>query len=508
MKKIIIITGAFLSAMLFTAKDSDAQYYNNSGDSIFNLPTIHRIDINSPDPNFWDSLVANFAIDRKILCSLVLDGVQQMDSVGIQLKGNSSYNSMPTNKKSMKLEFNYVVTGQDWDGLKEVVLNNGFKDPTMIREKLFLDFLNRNFVYAPRCTYSNVYINGTLWGFYTLVESASANKFLSRHFNDKRGNLFKGDPQGSLQWFGSAPSSYYSRYELKTNETQNDWSDLVELIDKVNNTPASTYYDSLETILDSYSFINCWAANIVFANLDSYQGSGHNYYAYHDSLTGKFKWISWDVNEAFGNFQQMMTVTQIENMSAFYISNPQSARPIEQKMLTNSIYKQNYVWTLCNMVTTDFTVAHMNSIIDSLANVIRPYVYADPQKQYPNNQTFEDNLTMDYGNIPGLKPFVANRRAALTTEMAAFGCYLSTNETELNAELNIFPVPASGSITVELPASEKNIAIVVTNMLGEVVMRSDAENTDRFTLDISLLNDGMYTIAVNNSLFKKMQVLH
>jgi spore coat protein CotH len=502
MKKLFLFTSIVFTG-LASAK---AQYYNNSGDSIFDLPVVHRIDINSPDPNFWDSLVANFSLDRKILCSLVLDGVQQMDSVGIQLKGNSSYNSMPGNKKSMKLQFNYVVNGQDWDGLKEVVLNNGFKDPSFIREKLFLDFLGRHFVYAPRCTYTNVYINNVLWGFYTLVESATTNKFLDRHFNDKKGNLFKGDPQGSLQWMGSTPSLYYPKYELKTNTITNDWSDLVELIDKINNTPTNTFYDSLETILDSYSFINCWAGNILFANMDSYQGSGHNYYAYHDSTINKFRWISWDVNEAFGNFQMSMNTSQIENMSAFYIPNPQSSRPLEQKMLANPTYKQNYIWTLCNMVQTDFTVAHMNSVIDSLANLIRPYVYADPQKQF-TNQDFENNITMDVGNVPGLKPFVNARRAALTSELAAYGCYLSVPEQTGSGELAIYPAPASDEVTIELPATEREITLVITNMLGQEVMRSTAANTDRLKLDISSFPQGIYTVHINNILYKKMQVV-
>jgi spore coat protein CotH len=495
-----------LAAGLSCCSSAALAQYNNSGDSIFNLPVIHRIDINSSDPGFWDSLVANYPLDRKILCSLVLDGTQQMDSVGIQLKGNSSYNSFPTNKKSMKLQFNYVISGQDWDGIKEVVLNNGFKDPTMIREKLFLDFCNRNFVYSPRCTYTNVYINNTLWGFYTLVESASSKKFLDRCFNDKKGNLFKGDPTGTLQWLGSSPSLYYNKYELKTNETQNDWSDLVELIDKINNTPASSFHDSLETILDSYSFINCWAANILFANLDSYQGSGHNYYIYHDSLINRFRFISWDVNEAFGNFQMMMNTSQMENMSAFYISNPPQNRPLEQKMLADNTYKAAYIWTLCNMLQNDFTTTHINAVIDSLANLVRPYVYADPQKQFPNNQDFDNNLVMDVGNVPGLKPFVSVRRAALMSEMANYGCYLPVEEQERDADLRIFPVPACTYLSIEFPEGQDRVEVSVLDMLGRTVLKKAFAHAGTIQLDVSALPEGIYTVNINNTLFRKVEI--
>jgi spore coat protein CotH len=96
------------------------------------------------------------------------------------------------------------VSGQKYDGLKAINLNNGFKDPTFMREKLMLDFCQRNVIPAPRCTYANIYVNDTLWGFYTLVEQVNTT-FLKRWFPENNGNLFKGDPNGTLQWFGSAP---------------------------------------------------------------------------------------------------------------------------------------------------------------------------------------------------------------------------------------------------------------------------------------------------------------
>ena len=496
-----LLVGSIL--VLFTGQALKAQ---NSGDSIFNLPKIHTVDIYNSDPNFWDSLVANYTLDRKIYCHIMLDSVQLIDSVGIQLKGNSSYN-IPGVKKSMKLSFNNWVSGQNWNGLKEIVLNNGFKDPTFIREKVMLDFLNRNNVHAPRCTYAKVYINGVYWGLYTLVESVSANKFLSQHFNDNRGNLFKGDPNGSLQWFGSTTSLYYPKYELKTNTTQNDWSDLVNLIDKINNTPAQNFHDSLESVFESWTFINYWAANIIFANMDSYQGSGHNYYMYDDSITNKFHWIAWDVNEAFGNFQMNMTTNSLENMSILYIPNPQTNRPLEQKMLANAQYKQDYINAICMITQNDFTTTHLYPIIDSLANRIRTAVYADVNKQF-SNQAFEDNQTMDLGPQPGLKPFISTRRNALMNEMAAYGCYLGVKENANAGDLKLYPVPATNEVTIELPSFQSEIHLVVTDLIGQVVMSTTEKNNDRLKMDVSQLSNGIYTVCINNILFRKMEIAH
>ncbi len=304
MKKLILVVGVLFQSI----------FAQNPGDNLFLSPTIHTVKIYFSQPGWYDSLIAYKPLDIKMLGNVEIDGYH-IDSVGIQFKGNSSFN-VPAKKKSWKIDFNEFVSGQKFDGVKAINLNNGFKDPTFLREKVALDFCQKNGIPAPRCSYANVYVNDTLWGFYTMVEQVDKT-FLKNWFGENNGNLFKGDPQGSLQWYGSSPTSYYSKYELKTNETINDWNDLVHLINVINNTPTAQFYDSLESTLNTTNAIKAWAFDILFANLDSYRGSGHNYYVYHNLLTNKFEWIGWDVNEAFGNFNMGMNVSQLENYEYF-----------------------------------------------------------------------------------------------------------------------------------------------------------------------------------------------
>ena len=106
-----------------------------------------------------------------------------------------------------------------------------------------------------------MYVNDTLYGLYTIVEEVDKT-FLKHWYSDNNGNLFKGDPNGTLQWFGSAVSSYNTKYELKTNKTLNNWSDLIHLIDKLNNTATTNFHDSLEMVLETSSVIKaCFTDN-------------------------------------------------------------------------------------------------------------------------------------------------------------------------------------------------------------------------------------------------------
>lgn len=115
-------------------------------------------------------------------------------------------------------------------------------------EKIACDFYNEHGLNAPRCTFSKVYLNGIYWGLYNFIEEADTKQYLNAHFSYHDGNMFKGDPNGDLRYISNQASSYYPKYELHTNETINDWSDLVELITKINNS-GGAFQDSIESII-------------------------------------------------------------------------------------------------------------------------------------------------------------------------------------------------------------------------------------------------------------------
>jgi spore coat protein CotH len=460
-----LIHTVFLSLVISFAK---AQ--STDGDLMFNTSVIHTVNFYFTQPSFWDSLVAYKPLDKPMFGSVDIDGTL-MDSVGIQLKGNSSYNSMPGVKKSFKISFDEFVS-QKFDGLKTLNLNNAFKDPSFLREKLMCDFMNDHGIPAPRCTYADVYINGTHWGFYTMIEQVNKT-FLTGRFGNNDGNLFKGDPHGDLRWHGTVQSSYYNDYELKTNETVNDWSDLVHLTDRINNPSPAEFYDSLESVMVSDLAIKAWAANNLFVNLDSYLGSGHNYYIYDDFITNKFEWITWDVNEAFGNFNMGIPVAQIKTLDVLFISQPPMNRPLQNRMMQNLVYKTSYLDYLCQWIQNDFSLAAMGPKIDSIADVIRPYVYADPNKQF-TNANFDSNIDFDMGNIPGIKDFIAARSASLNSQLQQFGCSpLGVDESNKENSFSIYPNPFSESTVFGNAASKiQNAELTVRDLTGQELMNT------------------------------------
>ncbi len=175
--KSIIILHFLVSISLFAIAQETANVakpkQKNYGKSFFEKDSVHVIKINFVQCNYWDSLV----LYRKMFDSLQVSNYMQSTvtidnhsyhSVGIRFKGESSYEFYPGKKKPFRLKFNKFIKGQNMDGLEELNLNNNFKDPTMIREKIYLDMLNKEGLPAPRATYAKVYINDNTGGYILL----------------------------------------------------------------------------------------------------------------------------------------------------------------------------------------------------------------------------------------------------------------------------------------------------------------------------------------------------
>jgi spore coat protein CotH len=466
----------------------------NPGDILFST-LIHNVYLNFSIPSWYDTLANNYNIsngnDSNIYfpCDIVINGIS-LNNSGVRFKGNSSY-SHPNQKKSFKLDFEEYVSGQKFDNLKQLNLNNSYNDPTFLREKIYLDFCSSKTLNAPRCVYANVYVNNVLWGFYTIIEEIDKT-YLESTFGNNGGNLFKGDPSGHLKWLGNVQSNYYNNYELKTNETQNDWSDLINLIDNINNTASNEWIDSITTCFNIQDYLKHYAATILFATLDSYTGSGHNFYLYHNTSSNQFEFIQWDVNGSFGRHHPNgQGLTNEALLDPFWVPTPAGSRPLHEKILQQLNLKQIFTEHLCNYIDTYFDTTSMNLKIDSLSNIIRPLVYADPRKQF-TNADFENNLSNDFNmNTPGLKKFVRERYFYLLPILYSYGCSLnSLNNANSNyhQQFYCFPNPSNTRLFFSTTLDGIKIFNVVGELMGPEILSANSIATDN-------LKNGVYFLC-------------
>lgn len=403
------------------------------GKSFFEKDTVHTIRINFLECNALDSLKRNKKIQDSLLittyvqATVSIDG-KKMYACGVRYKGESSYEFYPGDKKSFRIKFDKFVKGQDFHGLEDLNLNNNFKDPTMLREKIYLDLLNKYNCPAPRATFAKVFVNDKFMGIYLVTDNID-DVFLKRNFTRSNGILFQGEPLANFEYLGKNQVDYYPRYILKNNKIQNDWTALLKFIELVNDVTVSEeeFMKKLENNFALDKCLTSWAINSLIGNIDSYNiFYPHNFFFYFDSLDKKWNWISVDGNYAFAAWNPVKSFDQLVKMSVLIPDSVPYVGPrplLKNTIEKNSLIKQRYLKIVERLINSDFKPEVMNAKIDSLSMKIRLYVYTDNIKMY-TNEDFNNNLSitlgdpLDPGNfIPGLKVFIAERKKHVEAEL-------------------------------------------------------------------------------------------
>jgi len=406
-----------VTVLLWNSTDTSA----DEASCFFDDTYVHDIHITFEDSGWYNTLFGAHASgndDFYLPCKWEYfqgPDVITLDPIGARFKGHSSFFDSGT-KKSFKIDFNEMDPELRFLGLKKLNLNNNFRDPTMLREKLFLDFVGERAL-AHRAVFARVTINGELWGLFTATEQIDGT-FCSRIFGENEdGNLYKGEYQADLNYLGDDPATYYDYYELKTNESTNDWSGLVNFVDVLNNTPVDDFSPALKENIEYNSMVAHFAVNVLLINLDSYIGPAHNFYMYHRDDNHRFVHLIWDCNMAFGNYWQPFSpgYDMIE-VPLLWRNTEQAGRPLVDRPWNDPVLIRDHYRAIAEMLRTGFSSDVFDSRIDYLADIIRDDVYADPNKDYTNEE-FEQALADDLESAIGLKRFVADRRVFVKNEL-------------------------------------------------------------------------------------------
>jgi hypothetical protein len=395
--------------------------FNSLSQNFYDRSVVQNIELFFSFANWDAQLDAAAATESYIIADSVRINGVSFDSVGVKYKGNSTYN--PTNNKNpFHIKLDYIKSNQDYQGFADLKLQNGYRDPSMIREVLSYAILEQ-YMDCPKANFANVYINGGLRGLYSNAEDIS-DDFNAAHFYSSEGSFFKCNPVGGagpgttigpdLNYINSDTASYVQGYELKSIY---GWTDLVDMINVLNNN-----FSQIETKLDIDRAIWMLAYNNVLVNLDSYNGAfRQNYYLYRD-INDRFVTTVWDLNMSFGGFpggtgSGATVATTLDPMS----NSTSAIHPLIKKILGDPMYKRMYMAHLRTIAQEIFISGDYLTSANTLRTTINSSVQADPYKFYTFAQ-FTNSLTTSVasgggggGSIPGIQALMAARISYLTT---------------------------------------------------------------------------------------------
>jgi spore coat protein CotH len=466
--------------------------------TFYDQAKIQKIEIFFNQAN-WDQQLDTAKMGKEgfIMAKLVKINGKTFDSVGVKYKGNSSFDS--TYKKNpLHIELNSYKS-QDYEGLEDIKLSNGYADPSMVREVLAYDLL-KNYMKCPESNFAQLYINGIYIGVYSNSESINKT-FCAQHFYNDIGTFVKGNPQltpspsvkSNLKFIPGDSSGYFNYYEMKADH---GWKDLAALCDSITNKPSN-----ISSVLNVDAAIWMLAFNNLFVNLDSYSGAfAQNYYLYKDA-NGLYNPIIWDLNMCFGGFpflgssNSSLGSLSIANMQAMPagIHSTDVYWPLIKAIYSNSQYKKMYLAHLKTMTNEMVQSGTYLSRYNYFKSVADTAVQKDSRKFYSNTDyqnALTANISVGSYSVPGIQTLMSARNTFLQ----------STSDFTLT----------SPSITTPTTGAAKagqncNISVSVNN--ADVVYLGYRSSSSATFSRIAMWDDGLHNDGQANDKVFAAQVM-
>lgn len=357
---------------------------------LYDSALIRNVYLQFPQTNFWNALVSNYASQTEIQAAMTVDGVLY-DSVGVRLRGNTSYQSTgQSQKKSFKISLDYANPDRRIMGYRSMKLNNEAGDPSFLREVFYLHQIRKH-VPAAKANFVHLYLNNQDWGVYPNIQLLNKD-YLKEWFLSNNGANWRaddptpsppgpggggpqwGDGTAALNYLGADTALYQEYYTLKSSEIPDSWNRLVAGCDALNNTPSADLPNVLPNYFDVDRVLWFLASEIAFSDDDSYIMKGKmDYFVYFDAETGRLSPLEYDGNSVLSN----NNIT----WSPFYNVNKINY-PLLNKLLNVPAWRQRYLAHLRTIITEEMDASGAAQLIDQYRNQIDALYQSDPKKFY------------------------------------------------------------------------------------------------------------------------------
>ncbi len=322
-----------------------------------------------------DSGAGTFGFDFPMVKADVQLGPTLLRDVGVRYKGNGSYQTARSGRKrSFKLEFDHFVPKQKFEGASKLNLNSNGLDPTQLRDALGYRLFAAAGLPAPQTRFAEVFVQldsqpPELLGLYTVVEQVD-RRFLRQHLGSTSGLLLKPEGIKGIPWFGTDIYRYEQPYNAKWRGTDRQWERVIEFARVVNRTEDAEFEQAIDTILDVDRFLRFLACHALLGNLDSFLGTGHNYYLYLDDATDRFVFLPWDLDLSFGGFFMAGSVEELADLS---LQHPhQGNNRLIDRLLQNPARREAYLNHVRDLVSQVFHPAGLGALAAAWDEFVTP----------------------------------------------------------------------------------------------------------------------------------------
>ncbi|MCH8903577.1 MAG: CotH kinase family protein, partial [Bacteroidetes bacterium] len=241
-----------------------------------------------------------------------------------------------------------------------------------------------------------MYVNGKYWGIYTIREKVDDPDFMKYYYGQNKYNI------EFLMIWGNTWIEYGG------SQTLNEWRDFQNFIVTNDMSDPETY----QTVVDKFDFkslidyvlINEYVVCSDWLNWNTGWWRGLDSTGLHQ----KWGYILWDDDATFGHY---INYSWVPDRSPYgdpcfaegmWQADTEGHIDILNKLRENSEFEQYYISRYIDLYNTAFSCDFVISLLDSLAEVIRPEMTQHTDKWGGSLMEWEDNITK-------LRTFVTER---------------------------------------------------------------------------------------------------
>jgi hypothetical protein len=386
---------------------------------------------------------------------------EKIPFVGVRTKGNSSLGQAvgwDSPRMPLCVDFNLFNRARSFCGVNKVFLNNGWSDPTLIREVIAYDIFAQMDIPTPRASIVDLWVNDTRLGVYTMVEMVDGS-FLDKNFKNASGNLYKPELVAArLDWTGEDIDIDFTESPFIEEQPRHDpvlytnigGAPLIELLRALKQEDLISIYTPIEPPEGSKSrglppavmptnYLEAMALktntntpdySALYKLLDVLNKEpnetfpeeiekvldvdqtlrfiavsavivhldnyiGIGHNNYLYEANGKFTVIPWDTNMAFGTFNLGIRKNGLIN---YYIDEPTAGPmfryPLVNRLLKHEPYLETYRGYVKEIIEGPFALERVLARIDHFVEMVRPYAMTDTEMFY-SYEDWERCITED-----------------------------------------------------------------------------------------------------------------
>ena len=346
-------------------------------------------------------------------------------NAGIRIHGGASRLPHKSAKKSFRLYFrsDYGITELEYPIMPStentvfdrLVLRAGFNDAwihwldlereltTYVRDPLVRDVYASMGHPASHGDFAHLFLNGEYWGLYNISERYD-DDFCDTYIGGGEWDVIKPGPDSDRNAIEAAEG------DLEAWNEFDDWF-------RRNNLARSSAYETLKTYVDIESFIDFYILNIYAQN---YDWPRHNWYATRNRDNGRWIFLPWDSEYAFGSGNKGFSYS----MNMWDVIDGQTSYPLPllySKLRNNTHFRNAVADRFFELLTTQLSQEHVLELLNSRLEQIRSAIPFEAERwgtaRLPDEYDYGDWLTAS----ERMKEFIQNRANVLIGQLAAEG---------------------------------------------------------------------------------------